>query len=161
MCEAGHLVELLAVAALTPDRMVEPLPASSGVDPGRLQKTERIRADPDVVPCRRNRQAPHTLDDLWVLDPAAVLVQVGEPAPPANTAKTGSGAVRAPQPTPRPHGGDPAAAFPGIENVADAGGRFSFWNDPQCRQDQTPVVLSVHRLGWSGILALHGFAQPM
>ena len=51
-----HVVELLPVAQLAPARVVEVLLASGGVDSGRLEMPEGIRADPDVLPCRRNRQ---------------------------------------------------------------------------------------------------------
>src|SRR6185312_2437679 len=54
--EAGHVVELLGVAALAPALVVQVLLASGGVDARRLQVAERVRADPDVLPRRRDAE---------------------------------------------------------------------------------------------------------
>jgi hypothetical protein len=48
-----------------------------------------------------------------------------------------------------------------MEEVADAG-RFSFWKDRSgAVKIRCQLSLSVHRLGWSGSLALQRFAKPM
>ena len=54
--EVEHLVELLAVAVLAPFLVVEVLLAPGVVDPGRLDVPVGLRADPDLLPRRGDRQ---------------------------------------------------------------------------------------------------------
>ena len=78
--ERQHPVELRTVTTLVPQRVVEVLLAAGGVRPGRLQMAEFVEADPDVGPRRRDRQAAEPLEQLLVVDPATVRVDVRESA---------------------------------------------------------------------------------
>src|SRR5262249_18355127 len=79
--EPEHLVELLAVALLTPDRVVEILPPAGGVRPHRLQMPVPVAADPDVAPRRRDHECPDPLELRLVVEPLTVLVDVREATP--------------------------------------------------------------------------------
>ena len=83
--ELDHVVELLLVAALAPARVVQVLLAPAVVDAGGLDVAARVRADPDVLPGRRDHQLVDPLQHLGVGDALAVGVEVLEPlaAPPA------------------------------------------------------------------------------
>ncbi len=96
--EPLHAVELLAVAALAPARVVEVLLAPRCVDAGRLEMTPLVRADPDVVPRGRNGEAADTIDDVPICDRIAVAIDVAEVRGRAlQPAVPRTGAVRAPQ----------------------------------------------------------------
>ena len=85
--EIDHRVELLPVAALAPAVVVAVLLASPRVHPGRLDVPQRVRADPDLLPGRRDGECPDPLDDVVVLDPLArrvVEVLEAPPPPPAS-----------------------------------------------------------------------------
>ncbi len=62
--EALDAFELLPVPLATPLRVVEVLTPSGVVGSGRLQMTPIVGADPDVGPCRRDRQVPQSLEAL-------------------------------------------------------------------------------------------------
>jgi hypothetical protein len=78
--------------------VIEVLLASGSVDASRLQMPERVRADPYVLPGRRDPEVTQTLEDLGVGDLAAALVEVGEASTALDTAQARAGAVRSPQP---------------------------------------------------------------
>ena len=84
--EAHHPLELLAVAALAPARVVQVLPAAGGVDAGGLKVAERVRAQPHVLPRRRHGELADPIEDCLGLDRAAVLVLVAEAPAPAGPA---------------------------------------------------------------------------
>src|SRR4029079_19622315 len=52
--------------------------AALRVAAGRLEVAERVGADPDVLPGRRNRERPDPLQRLAAGDPPSVGVDVGE-----------------------------------------------------------------------------------
>jgi hypothetical protein len=81
--EDDHRVELLLVAARAPERVVEVLLTPGGVDAGGLDVAERIGADPDVLPRRRDRELADPLQHARLGDPAPVLLAVLEAAPAA------------------------------------------------------------------------------
>ena len=97
--EPEHVVELLAVAPLAPARVVEVLPAARGVDAGGLDVAAGIRADPDVLPGRRDHELVDPREDLGVRDGLPVLVEVAEPRPWRRGGFPGRG-VRPPEPDP-------------------------------------------------------------
>ena len=92
--EVDHLVELLLVAPQTPLRVVDVLPPPSRVGAHRLDVAHRVRADPDVLPGRRDDEFADALEDLGLFDPLAVLVQVLEPSPAPATGEPGPRTVR-------------------------------------------------------------------
>ena len=94
-----HVVELLRVAPRAPGVVVAVLLAPGGVDARRLQVPVRIRADPHVLPRRRDRRARAIrVEHLGLVDALAVGVEVAEAAPAAPAADPGTGAVGAAQP---------------------------------------------------------------
>jgi hypothetical protein len=70
------VLELLAVAPLAPGLVVEVLSPAGPVEPRRLDVAVRRRADPDLLPRRRDPQRFEPLDDGRVVDRPAVLVEV-------------------------------------------------------------------------------------
>ena len=95
--EVEHRVELLAVAPQPPERVIEVLLARRRVDPRRLEMSEPIKADPDVLPGGRDRKAADSLERVLIGDPVAVLIDVGEAAPASHAAQARARAVGAPQ----------------------------------------------------------------
>jgi hypothetical protein len=89
-CEAQHLVELLLVAPGAPLNVVEVLPPAGRVDADRLDVPEGVGADPHVFPGRRNDQLANAREDLLVLDPIPLLVEVFEAAPAGPADNSGS-----------------------------------------------------------------------
>jgi hypothetical protein len=77
--------------------VVEVLPAARRVGARRLDVPARVRADPDVLPRRRDDELVDAPEDLVVLDPPAVGVEVLEAAPAAAARDAGAGAVGAAQ----------------------------------------------------------------
>src|SRR4051794_37074941 len=96
--EAQHVVELLLVAALAPGTVVQVLLAPAGVEARRLDVTARVRADPHVLPRRRDDEVVDAREDLGVVDALAVGVDVDEPAARAAAADARAAGVRAAQP---------------------------------------------------------------
>ena len=92
-----HLVELLLVAPGPPLLVVEVLPPAGRIGSDRLDVPERVRTDPDVLPGRRDDELADALEDLLVLDPLAVLVQVLEAAASPAAEDSGPRAVAAAQ----------------------------------------------------------------
>ena len=88
--EAEDPVVLLPVAGRPPLVVVAVLAPALRVEPGRLDVPVRVRADPHVLPRRRDGQGPDAVDDVLVGDPLAVLVEVREAL------------ARPPAPHPRP-----------------------------------------------------------
>jgi hypothetical protein len=78
--EADHPVELLLVAPLAPELVVDVLPPSGCVGADRLDVTHWIRADPDVLPRRGDDELADAFEHLGVLDALAALVEVLEAA---------------------------------------------------------------------------------
>jgi hypothetical protein len=91
--EPDHVVELLLVAALAPALVVEVLLAAAVVDAGRLDVAARVRAHPDVLPRGRDHQLADPRQDLGLLDPVAVAVDVGPAATLPLAADPRTGAV--------------------------------------------------------------------
>jgi hypothetical protein len=60
--------------------VVAVLLAPGVVDARRLEMASRVRADPHVLPRRRDRELADAREHLWIVDLAPVVV-VGEPAP--------------------------------------------------------------------------------
>ena len=90
--EPQHLVELLLVAPLPPERVVEVLAPPGGIGPDRLDVPVRVRADPHVSPGGRNDELADPLEDLFVVDPLALFVQKLEAtaAAPADDPRAGA-----------------------------------------------------------------------
>jgi hypothetical protein len=88
--EVEHLVELLGVAPGAPVRVVEVLLATGRVDAGGLDVAAVPRADPDVLPGRRDAEAADARDDVGLVDRVALLVEVGEPAAPLDALEPGA-----------------------------------------------------------------------
>src|SRR4029079_2208162 len=78
--EHDHVLELRLVAASAPARVVEVLLAALVVDPRRLDVAAGIRADPDLLPGRRDDELVDAPEDLRVVDTRAIGVEVDEPA---------------------------------------------------------------------------------
>jgi hypothetical protein len=91
--EADHPVVLRLVAHGAPVRVVAVLLASACVAPCRLQVAPRIRADPHVVPCRRNHQRADARQLLPIRNTASACREVAErravPHPPQPWATIG------------------------------------------------------------------------
>src|SRR5205085_12598312 len=83
--EREHLVELLLVAPLPPALVVPVLTAARSIRADGLQMPIRVGADPDVLPCRRDRERADALERLGVVDASAGGVDVNE-SPPAPAA---------------------------------------------------------------------------
>src|SRR5438067_10245096 len=82
--ELLHRLELLAVAALSPEVVIAVLLASGRVHAGGLDVTKRVGADPDVLPGRRDAQLANALEHAGLRDRSPVLVEIRE-APAATT----------------------------------------------------------------------------
>ena len=95
--EDDHVVELLLVAALAPARVVEVLLAAALVDAGGLDVAAGVRADPHVLPGRRDHQLVDARQDLGILDALAVGVEDREAAAAPTPAQAGAAAVDLPQ----------------------------------------------------------------
>ena len=95
--ELAHASNLRSARRCCQRVVVEVLLAPGGVDPGRLDVAERVGADPDLLPGRRDRQLADPLQRLVVLDPLAVGVEVGEAAAAAAADDALAGTVRAAQ----------------------------------------------------------------
>src|SRR5262245_5668925 len=80
-----------------PARVVQVLPATAVVAAGGLDVAGRVRADPHVLPGRRDHQIADALQDLGVGHALAVGVEVLEPLAPAAPANAGARAVGSPQ----------------------------------------------------------------
>jgi hypothetical protein len=68
--------------------VVEVLLAARRVHTGGLQVPERIRADPDVLPRRRDPQLANACEHFRLVDPVAILVEVLEALPAPTTRDT-------------------------------------------------------------------------
>jgi hypothetical protein len=79
-CEADHVVELLSIPALAPDPVVDVLTPTGGVRAHRLDVPERVGADPDLLPGRRDDKLTDPLQHLVVVDPLSVLIEIFEAA---------------------------------------------------------------------------------
>src|SRR5439155_13175151 len=111
-----HVVVLLLVPLLPPARVIEVLPAPGGVEPDRLDVPVRPRADPHLLPGRRDHQPGNTLAHVR-RHRLAVGVEVTEAAASPDAPDARSGQVAAPQ----PHGWCPLArqfALPTIGTLA-------------------------------------------
>ena len=93
-----HLVELLPVALLAPDGVVEVLAPPGGIGADGLQVAVREPADPDVGPGRRDRERLDPLELDWVREPVAALVDVRETTPATASPVAGLAAVDVAQP---------------------------------------------------------------
>jgi hypothetical protein len=74
---------LVRVLGGPPLVVVQVLAAAGLVGADGLDVAVRVRADPDVLPGRRDHQRPDPLDHLGVLDHVAVSIEVAEPLAPA------------------------------------------------------------------------------
>src|SRR2546421_2984169 len=92
--EAQHVVELLLVAPLAPLAVVEVLLAALLVDARRLDVAAGERADPDLLPRRRDDEVADAREDLGVGDALAVRVDVDEAAAGAPAPDTRSAGLR-------------------------------------------------------------------
>ena len=99
--ELAHRLELARRRPPLPGLVVAVLLAAGGVDPGRLDMAEGVRADPHLLPGRRDRQLADPRQGLLVLHPPAVGVEVAEPLAAPAAGDSRAGAVGAPQPAPR------------------------------------------------------------
>ena len=86
--EGLDALELLDVLTLPPGGVVQVLAPAGGVGAGGLQVTERVAADPHVLPRRRDRQRGDALQRLGVLHRSTPGVLIGEATatPPAGEA---------------------------------------------------------------------------
>ena len=75
-----HPLVLLRVPPRPPLVVVAVLAPAGGVEPGGLDVAVRPRADPHVLPGRRDRQGADPVEAV-VLDQGAVVVVVGEARP--------------------------------------------------------------------------------
>jgi hypothetical protein len=69
--------------------VVAVLLASRGVGPGGLEVATGVGADPHVLPRGRDPELRDPLERLGLVDALAVVVDVGEPAPPADAPDSG------------------------------------------------------------------------
>jgi hypothetical protein len=76
--------------------VVAVLLAAGFIDAGRLDVTERVGADPYLLPGGRDRQLADPGQGFLVGDPLTARVAVGETAAVAAPLDPGGGAVRAP-----------------------------------------------------------------
>src|SRR5262245_13984354 len=83
--EPEHLVELLLIAPQAPLFVVQVLPPARRIRAHCLDVAEGIRADPYVLPRRRDDELPDAPEHFLVPDALAVSGEVLEaaPAPPA------------------------------------------------------------------------------
>jgi hypothetical protein len=70
--------------------VVQVLPAARRIDAGGLEVTEGIRADPNVLPGRRNGQLANALELLGRIDTTSMLVEVAETAAPTDPSNSGA-----------------------------------------------------------------------
>src|ERR1700760_3753481 len=84
---------------LAPLGVIEVLLATGRVDPGGLQVTHGIRADPHVLPGGWDRHRAYALEDLRVIDRVAVVIDIREPPAAPHSAKARARAIRATQAT--------------------------------------------------------------
>jgi hypothetical protein len=95
--EGEHVVELLLVAAGAPAWVVEVLLAAGGVGAGRLDVAPGVRADPDVLPRRRDHELLDALEYLGVVHAPRAVGLVDEAAPAARAPDARTRAVGAAQ----------------------------------------------------------------
>src|ERR1700753_1901643 len=81
-------VVLLLGSLFLPTLVIDVLTAAGGVGPDRLNVTVGVRADPYLLPRRRNDKALDARENLGVFDGLALGIDVGEAAPPANAAQS-------------------------------------------------------------------------
>ncbi len=91
--ELRQPLELLTVALSSEVVVVEVLPAAPGVGADRLDVAAIIRADPNVLPSRRDHERLDALELRLVRDRVAALVAVRESLPTADTPISGPGRV--------------------------------------------------------------------
>jgi hypothetical protein len=96
--ELDHVLELLAIARGAPLRVVEVLLAAALVDARGLDVSAGVRADPHVLPRRRDDELVDPGQELLLVDAITLLVDVGEPASAAHAPDAGAVAERASQP---------------------------------------------------------------
>ena len=77
--ESEHVLELRLGLLLTPQLVVAVLATAGRVHAGGLEVTERVRADPNIPPRRRNRQRSNPRDSGRVYQRSSVDVEVDEP----------------------------------------------------------------------------------
>src|SRR5206468_2362589 len=80
-CEFEHVIELLLIAPHTPTLVIPVLLATLCVGSNRLNVPHRIRADPHVLPSRRDDDRPYARQSLRVRHAVARRIGVGEAAP--------------------------------------------------------------------------------
>jgi hypothetical protein len=95
--EPEHVPELLGVALLPPELMVEVLEPALAVGARGLDVAERIRRDPDVRPGGRDPQRPDPVQRRRVADLSAGLVQIPEAVPGPDPGDAGTVRVAAHQ----------------------------------------------------------------
>jgi hypothetical protein len=91
--EAEHRVELCAVAVGAPALVVEVLLAPGCVEAGGLQMAQRVCADPDLAPRRRDRKRADALAHLSVVYALSCTIEVLESATSATPRESGGSAV--------------------------------------------------------------------
>ncbi len=112
VAEGDDTVELVLTATTGPVPVVAVLLATADVTPCRLQMPVRIGADPDLAPCRRDRQRPYPRKRLHIMD-GSVPGRTVDKAPSLPLAAQSRLAV----------GDVHQAGAPGIARVADRGRR--------------------------------------
>ena len=88
LAERDDALELVLAAAARPLRVVPVLLAPARVPPGRLQVAVGVGADPDIAPCRRNRQRTDPRERARIAYRATAGRAVHEPPPLAVPAQT-------------------------------------------------------------------------
>ena len=78
LTKVGHAVVLRFVAGITPLSVIPVLFSPSCIPADGLQMALRIRTDPDIRPCRWDRQAQDTALDVGILYDVAPRIKVAE-----------------------------------------------------------------------------------
>src|SRR5690606_11200887 len=97
LCERECAVILDPVLLLAPGGVIQVLSPPRSIDAGRLDVAVRVRADPDIRPCRRDREGGDPFSQLGVVHGAPGLVTVAETSARPHSAHPLCGEVAASQ----------------------------------------------------------------